>query len=41
MCSACRRSSAAASRSEDSEPGRNQAIVLSFGFWQRQFAGER
>jgi putative ABC transport system permease protein len=25
---------------EDSEPGRHQAIVLSFGFWQRQFAGQ-
>jgi putative ABC transport system permease protein len=24
---------------EDSEAGRNQNIVLSFGFWQRQFAG--
>src|SRR5689334_17094127 len=24
---------------EDSEPGRNQVVVLSFGFWQRQFAG--
>ena len=24
---------------EDAEPGRNQTIVLSFGFWQRQFAG--
>ena len=24
---------------DDSEPGRNQSIVLSFGFWQRQFAG--
>lgn len=24
---------------EDSEPGRGQNIVLSFGFWQRQFAG--
>ena len=24
---------------EDSEPGRNQKVVLSFGFWQRQFAG--
>ena len=24
----------------DSEPGRNQSIVLSFGFWQRQFAGQ-
>jgi putative ABC transport system permease protein len=25
--------------SDDSEPGRNQSIALSFGFWQRQFAG--
>ena len=24
---------------EDSEPGRGQSVVLSFGFWQRQFAG--
>lgn len=24
---------------DDSDPGRNQGIVLSFGFWQRQFAG--
>ena len=24
---------------EDAEPGREQSIVLSFGFWQRQFAG--
>ena len=24
---------------EDAEPGRNQVVVLSFGFWQRQFAG--
>ncbi|HEX6162819.1 MAG TPA: ABC transporter permease, partial [Vicinamibacterales bacterium] len=26
--------------SSDSEKGRNQNIVLSFGFWQRQFAGK-
>jgi putative ABC transport system permease protein len=25
---------------EDAEPGRGQNIVLSFGFWQRQFAGK-
>ena len=25
---------------EDAEPGRGQNIVLSFGFWQRQFAGQ-
>ena len=25
---------------EDAEPGRGQSIVLSFGFWQRQFAGK-
>ena len=24
---------------EDAEPGRDQSLVLSFGFWQRQFAG--
>ena len=24
---------------EDSEPGQGQSIVLSYGFWQRQFAG--
>ncbi len=24
---------------EDAEPGRGQNVVLSFGFWQRQFAG--
>src|SRR4051812_7832244 len=26
--------------SDDAEPGRGQNIVLSFGFWQRQFAGK-
>ena len=25
---------------EDAEPGRGQSIVLSYGFWQRQFAGQ-
>ena len=25
---------------EDAEPGRGQSIVLSHGFWQRQFAGQ-
>ena len=25
---------------EDAEPGRDQSIVLRFGFWQRQFAGQ-
>lgn len=25
---------------EDAEPGRGQSVVLSFGFWQRQFAGK-
>jgi len=25
---------------DDSQPGRNQVVVLSFGFWQRQFAGQ-
>ena len=25
---------------EDAEPGRGQSAVLSFGFWQRQFAGD-
>jgi predicted permease len=24
---------------DDAEPGRGQSVVLSFGFWQRQFAG--
>jgi putative ABC transport system permease protein len=26
---------------EDAEPGREQVIVLSFGYWQRQFGGDR
>ena len=26
---------------DDSEPGRTQVVVLSFGFWQRQFAGRQ
>ena len=26
---------------EDAEPGRDKSIVLSYGFWQRQFGGKR
>jgi putative ABC transport system permease protein len=25
---------------EDAEPGRTQSVILGFGFWQRQFAGD-
>ncbi len=32
-------SSAATFTPEDAEPGRGQSIVLSYGFWQRHFAG--
>ena len=39
-CWVCRRSSAARFTQDDAEPGRGQNIVLSFGFWQRQFAGK-